>query len=364
MSEAYVRASALASALGPDLGTALDRLHGEPVAPGRGTTAGGDWPYFAIDCSGGAWTERAEGIARAAAASLRREAGLSPEAWEGLPCIVGSSSHSAGAWDEGGWSALQPPLDFARMLARCVGANGPVMTTNTACTSGLSALDLALALLAQGGHRDVLVLGVELANRLTVAGFAGLELLSPGLARPCDRGRDGLVLGEALGAVLVSVDGGRWRIAALASGVDPAGLTGPAPDGDVILATMRAALARAGWTTGSVELIKLQAGGGRLADLAEAKALHGLFSPLPRSVSLKGAIGHTLGASGPAELALLLGSLERGRVPDTWGFAAADDELGLVPSGGDASGIGRVLFNLSGFGGNVMSLALERTPRR
>jgi 3-oxoacyl-[acyl-carrier-protein] synthase I len=78
-------------------------------------------------------------------------------------------------------------------------------------------------------------------------------------------------------------------------------------------------------------------------------------------VSLKSALGHTLGASGPAELALLLGALDRGRVPATWGFAAPDPELGLTPSGGDAGKLRRVLFNLSGFGGSVCAMTLERS---
>jgi 3-oxoacyl-[acyl-carrier-protein] synthase-1 len=109
-----------------------------------------------------------------------------------------------------------------------------------------------------------------------------------------------------------------------------------------------------------VDLLKLQAGG-LPGDAAEARALRDLFDPLPSMFSLKGAIGHTLGASGPAELALTLASLERGRVPATWGFSEPDEELGIAPSGGEASSVKRVLFNLSGFGGNVMSLALEKT---
>jgi 3-oxoacyl-[acyl-carrier-protein] synthase-1 len=256
---------------------------------------------------------------------------------------------------------LSPPLEFSRVLAQWFGVRGPAMMVNTACTSGLSALDIAMSLVAAGRFREVLVLGVELANRLTVAGFAGLELLSATAARPCDLERDGLVLGEALGGVLVSATRGPWRIAALASGMDAASLTGPAPSGEVIADTMRTALAGARWTGAAVDLIKLQAGGGRLGDLAEARAIRELFAPPPRVVSLKGALGHTLGASGPAELALTLASLARGHVPATWGFAAPDDELGLIPSGGDAKDVRRVLFNLSGFGGNVMSLALEKT---
>jgi 3-oxoacyl-[acyl-carrier-protein] synthase-1 len=161
--------------------------------------------------------------------------------------------------------------------------------------------------------------------------------------------------------VLVSAAPGPWRIAALASGMDAASLTGPGPSGKVIADTMRAALAKARWTSAAVDLIKLQAGGGRLADLAEARAIRELFAPPPRTVSLKGALGHTLGASGPAELALMLASLSRGRVPATWGFSTPDHEIGLAPSGGDGKRVSRVLFNLSGFGGNVMSLALEKT---
>jgi len=364
MNAAFVRAAALASSLGPDLESALGRLRGEPLAPQHGTSAGGLWPYFPIPLDERNWKKRAETIAFAAADSLRREAALSPAEWAVLPCLVGSSSYSVGAWDEGGEPALQRPLDFCSMLARRFGVRGPIMMVNTACTSGLSALDLALGLIAAGRYRNALVIGVELANRLTVAGFAGLELLSSSRARPCDRARDGLVLGEALSAVLVSAESGRWRIASLASGIDAASLTGPGTSGRCILDTMRAALTRAHWTGNSVDLLKLQAGGAPLADLAEARAIRELFAAAPQSVSLKGALGHTLGASGPAELALLLGSLDRGRVPDTWGFATPDEELGLAPSGGDAAGVTRVLFNLSGFGGSVMSLALERAQPR
>jgi 3-oxoacyl-[acyl-carrier-protein] synthase-1 len=361
MTGAFVRACALASTLGPDLEAAVERLAGTPVAPARNTKIGGPWPYFSIPIAGDDWRKRAETIARSVAEDLRREAALAPGEWAALPCIVGSSSFSVGAWDDGGWQALEPSFEFSSSLAKAFGARGPVTPVSTTCTSGFSALDIALSLIAEGEFRDVLVLGVEFCNRLTVAGFAGLQLLSATAARPCDRERDGLVLGEALGAVLVSAASAPWRIAALAAGMDAASITGPAPDGTATAKTMRAALAAARWESAAVDLIKLQSGGGPLADLAEGRAVRELFATVPRSVSLKGALGHTLGASGPAELAWLLASLSRGHVPATWGFAKPDDELGLAPSGGDAKGLRRVLFNLSGFGGSVMSLALEKT---
>jgi 3-oxoacyl-[acyl-carrier-protein] synthase-1 len=357
---AFVRACALASALGPDLDAAAVRLSGEPLAPSRNTAVGGEWPYFPIPLPANGWMARAETIARTVAASLKREAALAPDEWAALPFFIGSSSNGVGAWDEGSWSALLPPLEFGRKLALWFGVRGPEMVVNTACTSGLSALDIAASLVSEQKFPHALVLGVELANRLTVAGFAGLVQLSPTAARPCDRARDGLVLGEALAAVLVSSTRAPWRIAALASGLDAASVTGATPDVEVIAGTMRAALAKARWTPAAVDLVKLQAGG-LPGDAAEARAIRELFDSPPRAFSLKGAIGHTLGASGPAELALTLASLERGRVPATWGFVQPDNELGLEPSGGDAKGVSRVLFNLSGFGGNVMSLALERS---
>jgi 3-oxoacyl-[acyl-carrier-protein] synthase-1 len=356
---AFVRACALACALGPDLEAAAERLSGEPLAPSRDTGVGGEWPYFPILFPESGWMARAEAIAQAVAADLRRKAALSPGEWAALPCFIGSSSNGVGAWDEGGWPALLPPLEFGRRLAEWFGVGGTTMVVNTACTSGLSALDIAASLVEEKRFHHALVLGVELANRLTVAGFAGLAQLSPAAARPCDRARDGLVLGEAFAAVLVSRASAPWRIAALASGLDAASLTGSEPDRGVITGTMRAALAKARWTPADVDLVKLQAGG-LPGDAAEARAIRELFGSPPRAFSLKGAIGHTLGASGPAELALTLASLERGRAPATWGFAEPDPELGLVPSGGDAKDVRRVLFNLSGFGGNVMSLALER----
>lgn len=356
MSGAFVRATALASALGPGLDAASGRLFGEP-APQQ-TLIG--WPYRAIPVEDGDWRRRAQTIARAVAADLRRNSGLPVERWAGLPCLLGSSSFSIGA-SEGDDQALERPSDFCRMLAQCFGAGGPVIAMSSACTSGLSALHSALDLVRKGAFSDVLVLGVEFSNRLSVAGFAGLELLSRTRARPCDRERDGMVLGEALGAVLVSSAPAEWRLSALAAGVDGASVTGPAPGGEAMAATMRSAMDQAQWRPGDVDLIKLQAAGSPLSDLAEARAVRALFASPPMLASLKGAIGHTLGASGPAELALLLGVLARGQVPPTWGYQVHDEEIGLTPSGGAAGSVRRVLFNVSGFGGSVMTLALERS---
>ena len=331
----FVRAAAVASASAPDVFPDL------PLPPA------------ATD-----WMARAETIARAVAKALKTRAGLSEREWEQLPCLVGSSSHFIGAREAQPDAGLGPPAEFAAQLGRWCGTSGPAMVVNTACTSGLTALGLARDLVESGACQHALVLGVELANRLTNAGFAALGLLSATKARPCDLTRDGLVLGEAFGALVVS-GSGLWRIAATEIKVDPSGFAAPAPNEAVIAQVMDAALSAAGWK--EVDLLKLQAGGSPAGDLSEARAVRSMFTALPRMVSFKGAIGHTLGASGPAELALLLAALAKGRVPATAGFAQVDPELGLEPRAGDGGSVRRVLFNLAGFGGHVASLALEKS---
>lgn len=330
----FVRAAAVASARAPEVSPDL------PLPPRED-----------------GWMRRAETIARGVAAALKEKAGLGEREWSSLPCLVGSSSHFIGAREAEPGAALGPPVEFAAWLARCFGASGPVVAVNTACTSGLTALGLARDMVESGACRHALVLGVELANRLTAAGFAALGLLSASAARPCDRERDGLVLGEAFGAIVVS-GSGLWRIAAAEIKVDPSGFAAPAANEAVFAQAMGAALSAAGWK--EIDLLKLQAAGSPAGDLAEARAVRGLFPTLPRMVSFKGAIGHTLGASGPAELALLLAALARGVVPPTQGFRHQDPELGFEPTGGDGRSVRRVLFNLAGFGGHVASLALER----
>jgi 3-oxoacyl-[acyl-carrier-protein] synthase-1 len=300
------------------------------------------------------WMRRAEAIATSVAESLREKTHLP----ENIPCFVGSSSHFIGAREENPEAKLAAPAEFAAQLAGWCGVSGPVVLVNTACTSGLTALGLARDTVESGASPHALVLGVELANRLTSAGFAALGLLSPTRARPCDAERDGLVLGEAFAAVVVSASG-EWRIASLATQIDPSGFAAPAPNAEIIARAMRAALAAAGWT--DVDLLKLQASGSREGDLAEARAVREAFATPPRNlVSFKGEIGHTLGASGPAELALLLDALARGVVPSTAGFSRPDPEIGFEPKAGDGRAVRRVLFNLAGFGGHVASLALER----
>src|SRR5258705_1209620 len=120
-------------------------------------------PDLVLPPVGSDWMARAEMVARAVSAALKSRAGLGEHEWQGMPCLVGSSSHFIGAREAQPDAELGPPVEFAARLARFFGASGPVMTVNTACTSGLTALALARDLIDAGRCRHALVLGLELA---------------------------------------------------------------------------------------------------------------------------------------------------------------------------------------------------------
>jgi 3-oxoacyl-[acyl-carrier-protein] synthase-1 len=111
-----------------------------------------------------------------------------------------------------------------------------------------------------------------------------------------------------------------------------------------------------------IDLIKLQAAGSPGTDLAEANALRQVFNgQMPPLLSLKPALGHTLGASGIAELAALLACLEADRIPATTRDFEIDGEIALSPTTVRNTGhVDRALLNLIGFGGGVASLIVER----
>jgi 3-oxoacyl-[acyl-carrier-protein] synthase-1 len=126
---------------------------------------------------------------------------------------------------------------------------------------------------------------------------------------------------------------------------------------------MREALSAADAAPTDIGLIKLQAAGSPGTDLAEANALRQIFvETMPPLLSLKPTLGHTLGASGIAELAALLASLDAGQIPATANYGEMDADIGLAPITLRREGsVRRALLNLVGFGGGLASLVLERS---
>jgi 3-oxoacyl-[acyl-carrier-protein] synthase I len=352
MKPVYLVGSGLACALGLTVKTSLTALSqgrdaaATRVLPGESTTC---FPYRAMADVSGDWNERARTFIRRVALEARAE-----KARDGA-LFLATSSFDIGAMEQG--AAVVDYQAFADQVANCLQWRGPVYVLSTACTSSLNAMMAAHALLRSDEVEDALVLGVELSNQLTLGGFAALQLLSPGRCKPFGRDRDGLVLGESIAALRFSTrEASFWCMLGGANVVDgrqPTSASVPA-----VVSMYQKALANCGLTADAIDLIKVQAAGSPGNDAIEAQGLRDSFEVVPPLVSLKTAIGHTMGASGAAEVALLIACLEQGVWPT---YAdVVDATLGVHLATQAPASVRRFMASILGFGGGHATVVLER----
>lgn len=360
----YFAGRGLVSGLGWGWAAARAGLLQPPVdAPRMAFAPGQHGPLHALPAMPGPWLQR---LAQAVCAAVS-QTGLPPR--PDTPLFIGSSSLDMGYEEEqaaAGAAGFAGDLhSFADAVARALHWAGPVFCFSNACTSAVQALQAARDWLRAGESADALVLGVEMHNLFTPAGFGGLQLLSPDRARPFAAARNGLVLGQAVAALHLRTAPTRWRLAGAAHVVDGSQPTGAVPQ--AIEAAARAALDEAGCRVAEVDLVKPQAAGSPGNDAAEAQALQKLFGAqaVPPLIGFKPWIGHCMGASSAVELALLLGCLEDGVWPaalpadaqpePAWGLrwaTAQTAQIEQVPAP-------RVLFHTLGFGGGHCALLIE-----
>jgi 3-oxoacyl-[acyl-carrier-protein] synthase-1 len=352
MSAIHLAGRGLACSLGLGVEQALANLRQGGAHITQVTLPGamaGDYPFHAIPLSRTDWNERARDLVQHVAA----EAGAQ-QIRDGV-LLIATSSFDIGAVERG--VTQMDYQAFAAKVAAWLEWTGPVHVVNTACTSSLNALLTAQALLRGGVATDVLVLGIELDNRLTLCGFAALQLLSRTSSKPFGAQRDGLVLGEAVAALRLSTrETGLWRLAGGANVVDGMQPTGAAAT--AVSEMCRQALADSRVTAGAIDLIKVQAAGSPGNDAAEAQGLRAAFDIVPPLVSLKAAMGHTMGASGAAEIALLTACLEQ----DAWPRYSyeSDPELGVTLATVPPKNVRRMMATILGFGGSHATVVVER----
>ncbi len=379
MGSAYIRGVGLSCALGLDAGGCVERLFIAPLAPPPLELGGfGELlrlPYYRMPDAAELFDpQRCEQLLPPVVQAAVRQAGLDAGERRRLPVFVGSSCFSVGLAESGYRAALardaatampMPVCDYdypARLAQRALGGEGETWAFNTACTASANALLAALRLLQSGRHRHALVLGVELANLTTLAGFSGLQLVADA-ARPFDAERRGIVLGEGIAAVVLSLDPGpgALRILGGASNCDTHSVTTANPDGRSVAAVLRAALDQARLAPEDISGIKGHGTGTGSGDQAEAAGLEQVFGRVPPLSALKGYLGHTLGACGIVELVLYAGALQRGLLPASPGFETPDPAFKLEPLRQQAAApAGCYLLNHFGFGGNNTVLALEK----
>lgn len=245
------------------------------------------------------------------------------------------------------------------------GWRGPCETTVTACAAGTQALAHAASLVATGRCIMAIGGGSEAAITPTAkAGFSNMTALSPsGISRPFDRDRDGFVMGEGAGIlVLEDFEHALARgahiyaeIAGVASTADAHHITAPAPGGVGAMACMEMAIADAGLTPGDIGHINAHGTSTPRNDAAEAEAIAKVFGASgPPVTSIKGVNGHALGAAGAVEAVASVLTIAKGVIPPTGGLVNLDPDFSLdVVTGQPRKWTpGPVLSNSFGFGGH------------
>lgn len=327
---------------------------------------------------GGDWSQparRLEGMLCHAVEDALAMAGLAGNERSELALYLGSSSFAIGVAErlyrqqvrEPGNAAVPLPEagfgEFLHQVRQWLQLAGSDRVFNTACAASANALLSAARAIATGRVDSALVIGVELANYTTVAGFAGMQLLTQERLRPFDRRRNGLVLGEGCGALVLraATPGARLVCSGGASRCDTFGISASNPDGSGIGEVMAAALADAGVAPQALVAVKGHGTASPLNDDGEARGLDSVFGPeRPPLFLLKGLLGHTLGACGAIEAALLATALEAGLMPGSAGCDDPDPALGPAPQGmPDRARPGTYLLNYFGFGGNNCALVFD-----
>src|SRR3954451_12076356 len=256
---------------------------------------------------------------------------------------------------------------------------GPCFGIVSACAAGGDAIATAVRMVQTGDADAVLAGGSEAAlTPLARAAFAALDATSTsGVCRPFDARRDGFIMGEGAG-VLVLEDGEKARargaeILATVRGVgqssDAHHLTAPRADGAGAAAAIAAALADAGLTADDVDYVNAHGTSTPLNDRSETVAIKAALGEHAREIpvsSTKSSIGHLLGAAGAVEAIATIASLRQGVVPPTLGLEQPDEGLDLDYVPGQAKQLATRdgskpigVSNSLGFGGHNAVLVLE-----
>jgi len=303
---------------------------------------------------------------------------------------LGTIAHTAVELETRGPRRVSPffiPASLINLVSGQVsikfGFKGPNHSVVTACSTGAHAIGDASRMI-QLGDADVMVAGgAEGAIcRLGIAGFASMKALSTHYndqptkaSRPWDKGRDGFVMGEGAGiVVLEGLEHARARGAKIYGEVVGYGLSGdayhitaPSPDGDGGYRSMKMALERAGLEPGDIDYVNAHGTSTPLGDEIELGAVKRLFGKAAERLSMsstKSATGHLLGAAGGVEAIFAMLAMNHQIVPPTLNLDDPSDgcDLDLVPHKAREREVRAVLSNSFGFGGTNATVVITQPP--
>lgn len=253
------------------------------------------------------------------------------------------------------------------------GLQGPNVATCSACATSTHAIGEAWRTLVMGDAKAIFAGGTEAAiTPLSIGGFSAMKALStrndsPKTAsRPFDKDRDGFVMGEGSGVLLLEeLDHAKARGAKIyaelvgyGNTADANHLTAPSPEGEGAARCMKMALRHAKMTPEQIQYINAHGTSTPQGDICESKAIKSVFGPeLAKKVvvnSTKGALGHMLGAAGAVELIASIMALKNQTTPPTINYQTPDPECDLdyAPNQARELSISGIMSNSFGFGGH------------
>ncbi|PRQ07656.1 beta-ketoacyl-ACP synthase [Enhygromyxa salina] len=262
--------------------------------------------------------------------------------------------------------ALYATVEIVRRLT---GLRGPGYVVSTACSSSGKVFASARRLIAAGVVDAVVVGGVDSLCKLTVRGFASLEVLSPDPCRPFSSERRGINIGEGAALILLErrrpgVEGIGVELLGVGESSDAHHMTAPHPEGLGARVAMERALLGGGVAADEVDQINVHGTGTTKNDETESQAIRQLFGDRRPGqalsvVATKGYTGHMLGAAGATEAVFVAATIERGELPGSVGAGPLDPTLGLeVELERRSRATRRVLSNSLAFGGSNVSVLL------
>ncbi len=339
-------------------------------------------------------------FAYAAARMALEDSGLAitPQNATRVGVLIGSGIGGAITWEEQtrileskGPNRVSPffiPNVIMNMASGVVsiitGAKGPNSSVVTACATGGNAIGDAMRIIQRGDADAMIAGGTEAAiTKLSVAGFCAMKAMSTRndepekASRPFDATRDGFVMGEGAGIVILEAleqaQGRSARIYGELIGYGMSGdayhITQPDPEADGAVRSMRNALADAKMEPEEIDYINAHGTSTPYNDRTETLAIKKVFGARARQLpvsSTKSMMGHLFGAAGAVEFIACVLAIGRGAIPPTINYAHPDPECDLdyVPNKARAAHINTAMSNAFGFGGHNAILIVRRYPHQ
>jgi 3-oxoacyl-[acyl-carrier-protein] synthase II len=267
----------------------------------------------------------------------------------------------------------------AGQIAILANAKGPNMTIVTACASATNAIGEAFKMIQRGAAKAILSGGTEASiTPISIAGFASMKALSTrndnpaGASRPFDAGRDGFVMGEGAGILLLeSLDHALARgahiyaeISGYGTHTDAYHITAPDPEGAGAARAMSKALEDAGMKPEDIQYINAHGTSTDYNDRLETMAIKKVFGDHAASLlvsSTKSMTGHLLGAAGGVEAIACALTLKHQMVPPTINYETPDEacDLNYVPNQAQSASVKATISNSLGFGGHNASILIK-----